>query len=226
MTKARFVVLLTVCSLALPASVSADTYKVSALEKAPEGLAEAVQKLINPAGYRIEGPDGPVCDLWFLKTLQVQPGFQPTFTVKYPLTPGQLVGALRVPKGAKFADFRGQTLAPGVYTIRYGRQPEDGNHIGTSDILDFLLALPAKEDSDPKPIQDPETLAQKSAKAVGTTHPAIFSILPVEKPAKKTTLTHDSSNDYWILDVTTSAKQGDKLVQLPVRMIVIGRSPE
>ena len=46
-----------------------------------------------------------------------------------------------------FTDFRGQEIKKGVYTLRYGQQPEDGNHIGTSELADFLLAIPAGVDS-------------------------------------------------------------------------------
>ena len=44
---------------------------------------------------------------------------------------GTLVGAIRV--GAAWTDIRGHGMKPGVYTLRYGQQPQDGNHVGTSD---------------------------------------------------------------------------------------------
>ena len=98
------------------------------------------------------GPKGTICDVSFVKSLAVRPGFKPELNVKYPFTSGQLIGVLRVSKKASFTDFRGQELKAGVYTLRYGQQPEDGNHIGTSEVYDFLLALPAKIDQDPKPL--------------------------------------------------------------------------
>ena len=90
---------------------------------------------------------------------------------------GQLIGALRVPEGTTFTDFRGQEIKPGVYTLRYGQQPQDGNHIGTSELADFLLALPAEADTELKPIADADALSQKSAEAAGSTYSAPRSSL-------------------------------------------------
>jgi hypothetical protein len=131
-----------------------------------------------------------------------------------------------VPEGAAFTDFRGQEVKPGVYTLRYGQQPQDGNHIGTSELADFLLALPAEADTDVKPITDFDTLSQKSAEAAGSTHPAILSLLPAEEQAAggKASLEHVEERDYWIVELTVPGAAGEEKVKVPLRLVVIGRS--
>ena len=106
-------------------------------------------RFLNPEGFAIK--NRAVCDVCAVKDLAAKDGFKPTLNVKYPFQPGQLIGALRVSGKTEFTDFRGQPVKAGVYTLRYGQQPQDGNHIGTSELSDFLLAIPATTDTDLKP---------------------------------------------------------------------------
>ncbi|MCH8829456.1 MAG: hypothetical protein IID45_07760 [Planctomycetes bacterium] len=222
----------TVLSLSLVVSLgfltgAKPTHSLSAVKTAPKGLSAKIAASINPVGHRIAGKKGTVCEIWFVKSLAVNPKFKPMLNVKYPLTSGQLVGALRVAPGVKFTDFRGTVMKPGVYTLRYGKQPADGNHIGTSEVYDFLLALPAKRDVDPKRVSLKDVLYQRSAKASGTTHPAIFSLLaPAKSKPAKPTLSHDKEKEFWILTAEAQGKANGQKVSVFVRLICIGKSEE
>jgi len=219
--------LICITTILLASSLAvAEDHKIGTVKEAPKGLSKDITAKLNPAGIRISGPDGTVCDVWLLKSLAVVPGFKPTLSVYYPLTPGQLIGALQVPKKTVYKDFRGQELAPGIYTLRYGQQPEDGNHIGTSELADFLLALPGKIDQSSKTIQGFDKLASHSAKAAGSTHPAIFSLLPAEKSPKKAALKHDEDNEYWVLSLPAKGKAKDKDVPVGLRFVAIGQALE
>ena len=201
----------------LLATAAAPAHKLGRTKALPKGVAG-----------KIASPKGPVCSVWLVKDVPIRDKFKPTLSVKYPFTAGQLVGLLQVHGKTGYTDFRGQELKPGVYTLRYGQQPEDGNHVGTSELADFLLALPAKIDQDPKPIFGFEDLSAKSAKSAGATHPAIFSMLPGgKKPIKTAAVTHDEDHDFWILTVPAAAKTKSKAkAVVNLRFIAIGRSPE
>lgn len=220
----RLLTLLSV--IAVTTAAVAGEHKLQTVKTAPKGLSPKVTATLNPNGHRIIGGDGPVCEIWMLKTIALKPGFKPSFSIKYPFIPGQLIGALRVPKRPEFTDFRGQVLDPGVYTLRYGHQPEDGNHIGTADIVDFLMAVPAKVDTDPKTIKDLEKLMKTSGKSVGTTHPAIFSLQTIDGKIEKTELSHDEEHDFWILNFNANGKAKDKTVKVAMRLVTVGHSPE
>ena len=43
-------------------------------------------------------------------------------------------------------DYRDQPIAKGVYTMRYGLQPVNGDHLGVSTYRDYSLLLPAAKD--------------------------------------------------------------------------------
>jgi hypothetical protein len=211
------VVLWTLTNVALAES------RLEAVASLPEGVSKDVAAVIDPKGYRVVNEKGPVCSVWLVKEVTMKADFKPTLSVKYPLVSGELIGLLQVEAKKKFTDFRGQEIKPGIYTLRYGQQPEDGNHVGTSDLADFLLGIPATSDTDPKPISGVSSLSKKSAKTAGSTHPAIFSLLPVEKPTEAAALTHNAAKEHTMLSVTLAAKGGSKV---PLRLIVIGKSGE
>ncbi|MCC7422566.1 MAG: hypothetical protein IT428_19980 [Planctomycetaceae bacterium] len=199
-------------------------YEISAAKGLPEGPSKEVAALLQSEGHQVSGPKGVYCTVWLAKSVDVKPTFKPSLNLKYPLTNGQLIGLLQVADKAEFTDFRKQPIKPGVYTLRYAKQPEDGNHIGTSEVYDFLVAIPAKDDADPKMIGTFTTLAKMSAKASGTSHPAIISLLPVEKPAAKAALEHDEEKDFWILNATTGGKADKTDVPMSLRLVVVGAS--
>ncbi len=210
---------------ALPLT-AAETHKLDAISKLPAELPAGVAKQLRPEGITVVGPDGPVCDIWFGKDISVPAEFNPTLTVKYPFASGQFLGALRVHASGGFTDFRGQELNAGLYTLRYGRQPEDGNHIGTSETYDFLLALPTNIDDGTGVISNEDELSEKSGQAAGSTHPAILSMLPTEKKPEKPELEHDSNHDFWIATLPCQVKRGDKADSLALRFVVVGRALE
>lgn len=210
-----------VAVLCIAGRAAAEDYKLEATADLPADVPAAISALLEPAGQKVVGPKRELCQVWLVKELAVKEGFEPSLAVKYPFTPGQLVGVISVPKRAGLTDFRGQEIEAGVYTLRYGQQPMDGNHIGTSETSDFLLALPAADDTDPAPIAQ-EALFEKSEGASGTTHPAVFSLLPADEPeVTEAGLEREESNDWLILEMPGTGAGG---VKLPIRLVVVGES--
>lgn len=220
----RSIVLLSFAATVLVLTGAAPQNRIEPAKKAPEGLSAPIAELLASSGQAVVGSKGTICEIWLLESLKVKAGFKPTLAVKYPFQPGQLLGALKVGEGSGFTDFRGQELAAGTYTLRYGQQPQDGNHIGTSELSDFLLAIPAKLDQKTAPLDPFFALNAKSAKSAGSNHPAIFSLLPAEKDQKSPALQHDEDHEYWILNLSTTGKAKDEAVPVPLRVVVIGRS--
>ncbi len=210
-----------ICWGLLGSAAAADP-KLDSVKAIPDGLNKDVAAMVSPQGHRVVVDGGAVCSVWFVKELPLKDKFKPSLSVKYPFVPGELLGVLQIETKSKFTDFRGQEMKAGVFTLRYGQQPEDGNHVGTSDLSDFLLAIPAAADSDPKPIKLLDSLTKSSAKASGSTHPAIFSLLPADKVPEAATLTHDGEKHHTILTAALNGKGLEK--KIPLRMIVIGKS--
>jgi hypothetical protein len=217
----RFLVALTLsCVFGLASAVRAEDYKLEKPGALPTGLAAEVTQALGKDGYRVSGPEGPMVDLWLAKDIAAKKDFQPTLNVKYPLQPGQLIGVLQVNQGTAFSDFRKQAIAPGVYTVRYGQQPVDGNHVGTSDFSDFLLALPAAIDKSPKAVGDVKDLQTRSSAAAGTAHPAILQLLPNEEKPVEAKLVHDADREFWTLDFAGGSPP------IPFKLVVVGAGAE
>ena len=211
-------------ALLLSASLcSAEDHDLAKIAKGPEGLSPAVSKLIDPNGYQINSGEDVLVEIWLVKDVALREKFKPSPSRLYPFLPGQLVGAMRVAKGSKYKDFRGQAMKPGTYTLRYGLQPEDGNHVGTSETLDFMLALPGKMDTKTTAIPDFDALSELSAKAAGSTHPAIFSLMDPDGVSKRARLKQDGFTEHWILSFSATGKAGNKSVSFKVKLVVVGQ---
>src|ERR1051325_2947926 len=151
----------------------AQDYKLEPITTPPPGLPAAYASEIG-GGYRVTGPSGPWCEVWFRKAIPT--GAKPTDqTIAFPIAQGTLIGILRFPKEG--ADRRGQMIKPGVYTLRYSNFPPDGAHQGVAPQRDFALATPIANDADPKATPDFDKLVTQS-KTTGTAHAAVFSLEP------------------------------------------------
>lgn len=91
------------------------------------------------------------------------------------LKEGTLIGAVRLDKD--FRDIRGRVVRAGTYTLRYGIQPANGDHLGVSPFREFLLLSPAARDTDPAPRGHDGTV-EISKETIGGSHPAVWSIDP------------------------------------------------
>lgn len=199
-------------------------YSVQKLAESPpaDAVSPEIAAQLNPVGLRVVKGQRAVVDLWFAKQWPAKAGFQPSASVMYPFESGTLMGVARYKN--RGGDFRNQEIPAGVYTIRYGQQPEDGNHVGTSDTRDFFLLLPAAADKDPARLAEPK-MFQTSAKAAGTTHPTMLSLLRSdagEAPA----IIHDADRELISVRVKGQAKVGDKSTPLVVTVVVVGHAAE
>jgi hypothetical protein len=182
-----------VCLLSAFVSILGAQPKVSSLaEKPPADLAPAVASLLQAGGVKaVVG--GATLDIWWVQSIGGDGGWSGVES-------GTLVGAIRV-SGA-FKEIRGKVVAPGVYTLRYGQQPQNGDHLGISPYRDFLLLSPASADTDPKVLGFDGVVAL-SKQVIGTSHPASLSIDPPEDApgAVLSTYKNDSGHDGIVVEV-------------------------
>jgi hypothetical protein len=170
--------------------------KVSPLsEKPPSDLAPAMAALLQPTGVKaVVG--GATLDVWFVQAIATN-GDAPGWSN---VESGTLVGAMRVT--GPFKDIRGKVVAPGVYTLRYGLQPQNGDHLGISPFREFLLISPAATDTDPKVLGFDGVVAL-SKQVIGTSHPASLSLDPPEDApgAVPSAYKNDSGHDGVVFEV-------------------------
>jgi hypothetical protein len=159
----------------------------------PPGLAPPIAARLAKGGVRVVASKGPATlDFWWVDALAVKPGASaPTWEE---VEEGALVGVVNI--SPDFRDIRAKVLKPGVYTLRYGIQPDNGDHLGVSPFRAFLLLSPAADDKVPAPTGHDGTV-DLSKGSIGGSHPGVWSIdPPVAKiPAlqlHKTSLDHQA----------------------------------
>ncbi len=206
-----------VCSLGRAAD-----YAVEPLAEAapPEGVSAEIAAQLSPSAFKVTSGSRTLCEIWLAKKWGVKPDFQSSATVLYPLKPGTLVGVLRFPRKAH--DFRDQEIASGAYTLRYGQQPVDGNHVGTFDTRDFLLMTPAADDASPEPIAEMD-LFTHSAESAGSTHPAIMPLVKAAEGDELPAMRHLEEQDWWTVRFAGDDGAGGKVV---LELIVVGIAAE
>lgn len=216
--------LLATCLASLAAAD--DDYRVEPIDAAPpaDELSAAVAEQLSESGFKVvTAQDRTLCEVWPAKTWSVVADFKPSGSVVYPFEFGELIGVVRYAR--KAGDFRGQSIRKGTYTMRYGLQPQDGNHIGTSDTRDFVVLIPADDDADAKPLEK-DPLFKASKKASKTTHPAILSLLPAaEATDELPRMVHNELRELWAVDF--AGQSGDDAPKkLVVELVVVGHAPE
>ena len=202
-----------VCSLLIAAGAAFAQYKTEPAGAAPAELAPAVAAVLQQPGTKILNAGGAVvCEVWVRTTIPSGPKSTEA-NVSFPTVPhGALLGAIRFP--AAGSDRRGQSLKPGVYTMRYSIYPVDGSHQGVAPQRDFLLLVPAADDKDPASLPTYEQVVDMSRKASGTPHPAVLSIEPPAGDAPNPGFIKEGEND-WVLNT--------KIGSMPVGIILIGK---
>ena len=108
----------------------------------------------------------------------------------------EVLGAVRFEQD--WTDYRKQKVKAGVYTLRLGYQPADGDHQGSSDFQEFLLLIGADKDKSPELIEF-KHLSETSSKSIGTGHPGVFMLAPNATPGKKPDIAARPKN-HWVIN--------------------------
>jgi len=218
--KTVFAIALGVVVASSPAS--AQDYRVEVIDAAPDAdeISTELAGVLQTKGYRvIRGTSRTVCEIWLTKSWEVTSDFEATQERLYPLTQGQLLGVMHLPRRGK--DFRDQSISSGWYTMRFALQPVDGNHVGTSLTRDFVVLIEAEKDA-PDKTWDPMALMMASAEAAGSTHPAMLCLQKSSEGAEAA-VRHNETLDWWILNVNGRNTQDGTV---PLDLVVAGQALE
>jgi hypothetical protein len=189
-------------------------YKAEPAGPPPAELPPAFASLMASDGMKVVSGDGKaVCEIWVVAAAPSGPETTEEDSTFKTIPHGALIGAIRFPGNG--SDRRGQTIKPGVYTLRYSMYPVNGDHQGVAPQRDFLVMTPIAEDADPKSTPDFDTLVGWSRKASGTPHPAVLSIWKEEPANHKGGLEKMGDHD-WVLQMKLGAE--------PLSIIVVGKA--
>jgi hypothetical protein len=194
--------------------------KLETASSMPEGVPSSLAALFQQPGARVLTGEGKVwCELWVRKELPkaAQPAAP---KAKYgDLYTGLLVGLMNFPANA--SDYRGQQVKAGTYTLRYALIPQDGNHMGASPILDFLLLTPIQEDNQAADAEIAfKDLIILSRKTTGTNHPAAILMSHPPESISQPALEQDDL-EHWFYKTKVQLKPSGELL---LGVVVFGKS--
>ena len=204
--------------LLAPATLWGQQYKADQAGPPPPELAPGIVQALNKTGFQISDKGVRYCEIWLRSNVPSGPrSTEPNATadanlanVTLPKIPlGALLGVVRF--DATGSDRRGQSIKAGVYTLRYEVMPLDDAHQGAAPQRDFLLLIPASEDSDVNAAPNFDRLVALSRKVSLTAHPAVLS---VRKAASDSPGFSQQGDSDWVLE----ALVGDT----PIAIIVVG----
>src|SRR4051794_21620021 len=170
---------------AVPAAAADTPYSIKeANNPPPKELNAAIGNVLNDKSVQLLDAKGNLLsEYWFRKEVPVKATPE---QIKNGLTyqevaPTTLLGVVQVVQ--QTTDYRKQKIKPGLYTLRLGIQPMNGDHMGTAPYPEFCLLVPASEEKGPEPLAAQKDLEELSTKASGSGHPAIFLLFPPGKAA-------------------------------------------
>jgi len=206
-------VMILASQLLLASLAFGQSYKTENAGAPPAQLPKPLQDSLEAQGTRVASDQGPLLEVWFAKTVATKANASPSSDYLFPsLTEGEFIGVLHFP--AAGADFRGQAIKPGFYTLRYGLIPQDGNHMGVNPTRDAFVLCPAAGDTDLSAALKFDDLVKLSRQAAGTPHPA-FLVGAAVNGATFPAVAKDDQ-DHWNLQVKLHGSSGDVAIAFTV----------
>jgi hypothetical protein len=208
-----------------PAAAVAQHSVKEAVTPAPKEVEKPVRDLLGDKSVQFLDAKGEVvAELWFRKEVpskatatQVQNGL--TYR---DLEEGTLFAVVRFARQA--ADYRKQKIKPGVYTLRLGFQPEDGDHMGTAPHPNFCLLVAADKDKAVDAFKDAKELRDASTETMGTSHPGVLLLFPAKDPGAAVKLANEPAG-HWVLTFKQDLLIDGKKVPFYIGLALIGTSP-
>lgn len=189
----------------------------------PNEVAEPIRGVLDGTALTVSGEGGKVlCTIWPRKEIPTKAAADKAKAgLGYSdLDESTVVGAVRFPLA--WTDFRKQKIAAGVYTLRLGKQPMDGDHMGTAPYDDFCLLCPAKQDRKPDNM-DTKPLQELSTTATTRKHPAVMLLFPNPMPADAPAI-ESKPNEVAVVSFKRPATAGGQKAAIGFSVVVVGQT--
>jgi hypothetical protein len=188
----------------------------------PSEVAPPIRGLLDPKALSVYDDGNLLCTIWLRDEFESKAAAEQAKTgLTYrDLEEAVVVGAAKFPK--VWTDYRKQKIKAGVYTLRLGWQPMDGDHMGTAPFNEFCLLAPAGKDTKPDPMPA-KALHELSAAAVGASHPGVMLLYPNPKPPDAPAI-EAKENNTWVLSVKRPVTAGGQKAALGFSLVVVGHT--
>ena len=207
--------------LQVSASTAADLAVKVADKEPPKELDASIRAKLQPKAVQLLDGEKPVYEFWFSAELPLQSKPASAAKALDALKQATLLGAVAVARDQR--DYRDDELHAGVYTMRFALQPQDGNHLGTSEFNYFAVLTPAKIDNKLDGISDYKALVKASSKETSTDHPVILSLRPASSDQGDAPQLNSPAPEHKSVRVKVPAKAGDEKVSISFEVVYEGK---
>ena len=152
------------------------TLKVTQKEP-PKEVDESIRKTLQPTAVQLLDGGKPAFEFWLAAEIPLASKPESDAKAMEAIKQSAIIGAVSVQTDAR--DYKDSEITAGVYTMRFCLQPQDGNHLGTSEFLYFALLVNAKNDPKLDGLATYKSLARASSNGTANDHPIALSLRPV-----------------------------------------------
>ena len=196
-------------------------FSVKVADKEPPGqIGESIRKILQPKVVQLLNGDTPVFEFWFGSevSLKSKPGSADKALGSIHET--TLLGAVSVGNGQR--DYKDNEIAAGVYTMRFGLQPQDGDHLGSAEYPYFAVLIPAKSDAQLDGITTFKAMTKASGKDTASGHPVVLSLRPASSDSGDLPKLNEPAAEHKSVRVKVPAKVGEEKTGIVFELVYKG----
>jgi hypothetical protein len=203
-----------------PATAADLAVKVADKEP-PKELDTSIRAKLQTKAVQLLDGEKPVYEFWFGAEVPLQSKPASTGKALDAIKQAALLGAVAISHDQR--DYRDDELHAGIYTMRFALQPQDGNHLGTSEFNYFAVLTPAKIDNKLDGISDYKALVKASSKETSTDHPVILSLRPASSDPGDIPQLTTPAPDHKSVRIKVPAKAGDEKISIAFEVVYEGK---
>ena len=196
-------------------------FSVKVADKEPPGqIGESIRKTLQPKTVQVLSGDKAVIEIWFRSDLPLKSKPGSADRVLDAIQETTLLGAMSVGSGQR--DYKDNEIAAGVYTLRFGLQPQDGDHLGTAEYPYFAVLIPAKNETQLDGITTFKAMTKASGKDTASGHPVILSLRPVSSDTGDFPKLNEPTAEHKSVRVKVPGKAGDEKTSIVFELVYKG----
>ncbi|TMP99090.1 MAG: hypothetical protein E6L09_10285 [Verrucomicrobia bacterium] len=186
----------------------------------PKQISESIRKALQPKAVQLLNGETPAFEFWFSSEIPLKSKPASAAKALDALQDTTLLGAVTV--GAGQRDYKDSEIAPGIYTMRFGLQPQDGDHLGTAEFPYFVVLIPAASDTQPDGISTFKAMTKASGKDTSSNHPVVLSLRPASSESGDLPKLNEPAPDHKSVRLKVPAKAGPEKTSVVFDLVYKG----
>ena len=202
-------------------TLNAAEFKVGPSDQSPpKEISDSIRPLLAAKPIELQDGGKAILQFWPVKSLPLKSKPSSANTALNSIAETTLLGAISV-SGDGLKDYKDNDISKGVYTARFILQPQNGDHLGTSEFNYFIALVGAADDKEPGSFTKFTPLVKASGKQTSSGHPLIISLQPVDSAAETPSLSTPAA-EHKAIRLKLSGNAGGEKSDVPFDLVYEG----